>query len=73
MTFDFTFESFEDLLFSLLDGILSFVVFFAVLGVALRITEWLVRKGVERRRHLMRGWDYEDGDEKRTESITACC
>jgi len=70
VTFDFTFESFEDLLFSLLDGILSFVVFFAVLGVALRITEWLVRKGVERRRHLMRGWDYEDGDEKRTESIT---
>lgn len=70
MNFDFTFESFEDLLFSLLDGVFSFVVLFAVLGVALRITEWLIRRGVERRRHLMRGWDYEDGDEKRTESIT---
>lgn len=70
MTFDFTFDSFQDLFFSILDGVLSFVVLFAVLGVGLRITEWLIRRGVERRGLLMRGWDYEDGNERRTESIT---
>lgn len=69
VTVDFTFDSFQDIFLSIIDGVLSFIVLFAVLGIGLRITEWLIRRGVERRRHLMRAWDYEDGDEKRTESI----
>jgi small conductance mechanosensitive channel len=67
---DVSFDSWADAFLSLIDGVLSFVVLFAVLGVGLRITEWVIRRAVERRRHLMRGWDYEEADEKRTESIT---
>jgi small conductance mechanosensitive channel len=67
---DFTFDSFQDLIVSALDGILSFVVLFAVLGVGLRITEWIIRRAVARRKHLMRGWDYLEPDDMRTESIT---
>jgi len=69
VTFDFQFESVRDAIYSVLDGVVSFVLIFAVLGVGLRLTEWLVRRGVERRRYLMRGWDFEDSNEKRTESI----
>lgn len=70
MTIDFNFDSFQDLLLTILDGVLSFLVLFAVLGVGLRITEWLIRRAVERRHLLMRGWDYRESDEHRTESIT---
>jgi len=66
---DFQFDSIQDAVVSVLDGVLSFVVIFAILGVGLRITEWLIRRAVERRKHLMRGWNYQDADEKRTESI----
>ena len=41
-----------------------------MLGVGLRLTEWLIRRVVERRKHFMRGWDYVESDDKRTESIT---
>ncbi len=67
---DFEFDSIQDVLVSVLDGVLSFVVIFAILGIGLRITEWLIRRGVERRKYLMRGWNYQDSDEMRTESIT---
>lgn len=70
MTFDFTFDSIEELLLSIADGVLSFIVLFAVLGIGLRITEWVIRRGVERRKYLMRTWDYGGTDEQRTESIT---
>lgn len=70
MTVDFTFESIENAIFSLLDGVLSFIVLFAFLGVGLRITEWVIRRAVARRGYLMRAWKYEQSDDKRTESIT---
>ena len=66
---DFTFDSVPDFLVSVLDGVLSFIVLFALLGIGLRLTEWLIRRAVERRKYLMRGWDYAESDEKRTESI----
>ena len=64
------FESVQDAILSALDGVLSFVVLFAVLGLGLRVKEWIIRRAVERRKHLMAGWDYSEPDEKRTESIT---
>lgn len=64
------FDSLQDVVFSVVDGVLSFVLIFALLGVGLRVTEWIVRRVVERRRYLMRGWDYSGADERRTESIT---
>ncbi len=67
---NFTFDSVQDFLISVLDGALSFVVLFAFLGIGLRLTEWAIRRAVERRGLLMRGWDYSGSDEKRTESIT---
>ncbi len=70
MSVDVNFDSIQDALLSLLDGVLSFVILFAVLGVGLRLTEWLIRRVVERRKHFMRGWDYVESDDKRTESIT---
>lgn len=70
MTLDFEFDSLEDLLLTILDGVLSFLVLFAVLGIGLRITEWIIRRAVARRHHLMRGWRYQESDEHRTESIT---
>jgi small-conductance mechanosensitive channel len=67
---EFTFDSFEDAILSLLDGLISFIVLFAVLGIGLRITEWVIRRAVERRKYLMRAWDFQESDEHRTESIT---
>jgi len=69
LTLDFNFDSIQDFLISVADGILEFVVLFAVLGFGLRLTTWFIRRGVERRRYLMRGWDYTEGDQERTESI----
>jgi small conductance mechanosensitive channel len=68
--FDFTFDGVADLLLSILDGVLSFVLIFALLGLGLRLTTWLIRRGVERRKYLMSGWDHSEGEEERTESIT---
>jgi small conductance mechanosensitive channel len=65
-----TFDSWQDLFFSIVDGLLSFVLLFTFLGVGLRITTWLIGRGVKRRKLLMRGWDYAESDEERTESIT---
>lgn len=70
MNVEVSFDSLQDALLTLVDGVLSFVILFAVLGVGLRITEWLIRRVVERRRHFMRGWDFVESDDKRTESIT---
>ena len=70
MGVDFNFDSVQDVVVSALDGILSFIVLFTVLGIGLRVTEWIIRRAVERRRHLMRGWDYSAPDDMRTESIT---
>jgi small conductance mechanosensitive channel len=67
---EINFDGFEDMILTVLDGVLSFVVLFAVLGFGLRITEWIIRRAVERRKHLMRGWDYREPDDMRTESIT---
>ena len=66
---EFTFDSWQDLFFSAIDGVLSFVILFTILGVGLRLTTWIIRRAVQRRKHLMRGWDYSESDE-RTESIT---
>ncbi len=52
------------------NGLFVFIVLFALLGIGLRITTWLIRRGVERRKYLMRGWDYSEPDDRRTESIT---
>lgn len=65
-----TVDSVQDLLLSILDGLLSFVLLFTFLGVGLRLTTWIIRRAVSRRKLLMRGWDYGDSDEERTESIT---
>jgi small conductance mechanosensitive channel len=65
-----TFDSWQDLFFSVVDGLLSFVLLFTFLGIGLRLTTWLIRRGVERRKFLMRGWDYAESDKERTESIT---
>ncbi len=65
-----TVDGWKDLVFSILDGVLSFVLLFMVLGVGLRLTTWLIRRGVQQRKLLMRGWDYAESDEERTESIT---
>lgn len=59
-----------DLIFSLLDGVLSFLVLFALLGIGLRITTWLIRRAVARRKLLMRSWDDSESEEARTDSIT---
>ncbi len=67
---EFTFDSVQNVLFSVLDGVFSFVVLFAFLGIGLRLTEWVIRRAVERRKYLMRGWDYAGSDDTRTESIT---
>jgi len=67
---DFTFDGVGDLLLSILDGVLSFVLIFAFLGFGLRLTTWLIRRGVERRKYLMSGWDHSEGEQERTESIT---
>lgn len=67
---EFTFDGFKELLFTVLDGIFAFVVLFAFLGIGLRLTEWVLRRVVARRKYLMRGWDYRGSDDKRTESIT---
>lgn len=65
-----TVDSVQDLLLSILDGLLSFVLLFTFLGVGLRLTTWIIRRAVSRRKLLMRGWDYGESDEERTESIT---
>ncbi len=65
-----TYDSLRHWLFSILNGLLSFVLLFAVLGIALRITTWLIRRAVERRKYLMRGWEAGEFDRQRTESIT---
>lgn len=70
MTFDFTFDSIEDVFLSVVDGVLSFLILFAVLGIGLRLTEWVIRRAVQRRKYLMRAWNYENSDDSRTESVT---
>lgn len=66
---EFTVDSWQDLFFRVIDGVFSFVILFAFLGVGLRLTTWLIRRVVKRRSLLMRGWDYSESDD-RTESIT---
>jgi small-conductance mechanosensitive channel len=65
-----TFDSWQDLVVSILDGLLSFVLLFTFLGIGLRLTTWVIRRAVSRRKLLMRGWDHAESDEERTESIT---
>lgn len=65
-----TYDSLRHWFFSILNGLLSFVLLFALLGIALRITTWLIRRAVERRKYLMRGWEAGELDRQRTESIT---
>ncbi len=67
---EFTFDGVQNLLFSVLDGVFAFIVLFTFLGIGLRVTEWVLRRVVARRKYLMRGWDYRGSDDKRTESIT---
>ena len=52
------------------NGVFSFVLLFAGLGIGLRITTWLIGRAVERRKYLMRSWNPAESDELRTESIT---
>lgn len=52
------------------NGVFSFVLLFAALGIGLRITTWLIERAVARRRYLMRSWDTAESDDLRTESIT---
>lgn len=51
------------------NGVLSFVLVFAALGIGLRVTTWVIRRAVERRGYLMRSWDAGQSDQHRTESI----
>lgn len=69
MTFDFNFDSITDAIASVLDGALSFVMLFAVLGIGLRITTWLIRRSVEKRHLLMRSWDTSKSSQERTDTI----
>ena len=67
---DFQFDSVQDFFLTVVDGVFSFIVLFAFLGIGLRLTEWIIRRAVHRRKYLMRAWDYQVSDEQRTESIT---
>jgi small-conductance mechanosensitive channel len=67
---NFEVDDFTDLILSLVDGVFSFLVLFALLGIGLRITTWIIRRAVFRRKLLMRSWDSSDAVEERTESIT---
>ncbi|MCA9860911.1 MAG: mechanosensitive ion channel, partial [Thermomicrobiales bacterium] len=42
---------------------------FGLLGIGLRLTNWLIRRVVERRHVFMRGWEDNQGGAERTESI----
>ncbi len=66
----FALDGVRHFLFTMFNGLLSFVFLFAGLGIALRITTWLIRRAVERRKYLMRGWEAGEFDRQRTESIT---
>lgn len=70
MTVDFQFDNLADFVLSLLDGVLSFLLLFVMLGIGLRLTTWLIRRSVERRNLLMRSWDTSESAKERTESIT---
>lgn len=70
MTLAFSIESYQKIAFGIINGLFSFVLLFALLGVALRITTWTIGRAVERRKYLMRGWASNESDQLRTESIT---